>query len=119
MSKPFRATLLRTWGWGNPYQTHFIPPKERDTQRGFNNTSGYRGVWQSVHPPRIPRWRACISVEGKTIHLGTFLSAVDAARAYDAAAMRYHGADAVLNSAWLATDRRFGHDMAMIRAEAV
>ena len=50
----------------------------------------YRGV--DVRPNRM--WTARICIEGKLIHLGTFKNAVDAARAYDEAALLVFGSKA-------------------------
>jgi hypothetical protein len=45
-----------------------------------NNNSGYRGVyWYRKNN----KWRANISIDGKHIHLGSFDTAIDAAKAYD------------------------------------
>jgi hypothetical protein len=57
-------------------------------------SSQYRGVYwhkQKKH------WRANLQFEGKWIWLGAFDSEIAAARAYDAAAKKYHGEFARLN----------------------
>jgi hypothetical protein len=54
-----------------------------------SNTSGYRGV---VWAKWAGRWRAQITVDGRLISLGYFADPVDAARAYDAAAVKHFGA---------------------------
>lgn len=53
----------------------------------------YRGVRRSLQ-----RWKASIRVEGKRVYLGTFDTPETAALAYNAAASRWHGAFAVLNT---------------------
>lgn len=45
-----------------------------------NNTSGYRGI---VFDKKRNKFRAKISVDNKSIHLGRFITALEAARAYD------------------------------------
>jgi len=56
--------------------------------------SKYKGVhWHKNHK----KWLARITFEKKTIHLGYFRSETEAARAYDRAAMKYHGEFASLN----------------------
>ena len=58
------------------------------------NTSGYKGVcWHK----KAEKWIAHIKVNGKGIYLGLFLVKEDAARAYNAAALRYFGEFARLN----------------------
>lgn len=59
-----------------------------------NTVSRFKGVIWHI---RMQRWQAKIGVNGKRIHLGTFLSEVDAARAYDRAAVIHHGEFAVTN----------------------
>lgn len=51
------------------------------------NTSGYRGVTKTS----ANRWTAMVSVEGKRVRLGCFASPVDAAKAYDRAAVDIYG----------------------------
>ena len=66
-----------------PSQNQFNRRKQR------NNTSGYKGVGFSKEKGL---WRAYIANDTKKfIHLGYFAKAEDAARAYDAAAIRFHG----------------------------
>lgn len=57
-----------------------------------NNISGYKGVRLEYG-----KWRAQIKVNGKRVHLGMFAEKMDAAKAYDEAALKYHGEFARLN----------------------
>ena len=58
------------------------------------NTSGFRGVtWAK----RERTWFAQIKVHGKCRHLGYFRDPIEAARAFDAAALKYRGEFAQLN----------------------
>ena len=58
----------------------------------INNTSGYKGViWNGKN------WTAQITVSGKSIYLGTFDDKLDAAAAYDIAALKYFGEYAYCN----------------------
>lgn len=69
-------------------------------QNGWNcprprtNTSGYKGVTRN---PKSGKYSAGIKVNGKQLYLGHFDNPVDAARAYDEAAHRHHGAFARTN----------------------
>lgn len=57
-------------------------------------TSSYRGVsWRKDRG----RWRAYIQVDGALKHVGHFTDEIEAARAYNEAAVKYHGDKAVLN----------------------
>lgn len=63
---------------------------------GRGVTSRYKGVgWDRSRG----KWHAKIMVDYKTINLGRFDSEIEAARAYDAAALRYFGSYATLNEA--------------------
>jgi hypothetical protein len=73
--------------------THSQNMQNRRLQR--NNRSGYKGVYwikaQGV-------WAARITVNRVPINLGRFDTAEQAARAYDEAALKYHGEFARLNA---------------------
>jgi len=66
----------------------------RNRSIGSTNKSGFKGV--SLRKDR-GTWLAAIGFEGRVLKLGTFAAAEDAARAYDAAALRLFGEFAVLN----------------------
>lgn len=60
-----------------------------------NNTTGYKGVhWYSARN----KWQASICVNYKPIHLGYFKSVVEAASAYNKAALKYFGEFSKLNN---------------------
>ena len=61
----------------------------------ITNTSGYKGVTKNSSGSCFS---ARITVEGKRITLGSFLTKEQAAQAYNIAALKYHGKFAVLNN---------------------
>ena len=60
----------------------------------------YRGV-----RPDRGKWRAYIGHSKKIINLGSHRTPIDAARAYDKAAIKYHGIKAKLNFGRLITEK--------------
>ncbi len=61
--------------------------------RKFRNKSGYKGV---VHLG-TKKYRAAISINGRTYHLGLFKTIEEAAKAYDVIAFEWYGEFAHLN----------------------
>ena len=74
---------------------HVVSHADNMRNRGpfKNNKSGYRGVRVLVNG----RWNAAISHQGKTIHIGNFATAEEAARAWDERALLLRGANTRLN----------------------
>ena len=65
-------------------------------RKKFSNSSSskYKGVsWRK----KTRKWEVLITFERKRIFLGCFHSEIDAAKAYDRAAIKYHGEFASLN----------------------
>ncbi len=59
-----------------------------------NNTSGYKGVsWNK----RSKKWQVFVWVNYKQISIGRFEDKLEAAKAYNEAALKYHGEFAKLN----------------------
>lgn len=59
-----------------------------------NSTSGFKGIYWDKHNKK---WRATISIQGYPKHLGRFKNKVDAARAYNEAAIKHYGEFARIN----------------------
>ena len=62
-----------------------------------NNTTGYKGIHCIKSIRRTKPWRAEIYSCGKKYFIGCFATAVEAAQAYNEAAIKHHGEFAKLN----------------------
>jgi hypothetical protein len=66
--------------------------------RHRDNRSGFKGVTFCNRAPALRKpWQASLCVDGRSLFLGRFASATEAAQAYDAAARQHHGEFARLN----------------------
>lgn len=73
-----------------------LPVQNRMNRRVFsNNSSGLKGIRRRGSDSC---WEAKIGIAGKKIRLGRFPSAIEAARAYDAAALKHYGEFACTNA---------------------
>jgi hypothetical protein len=66
----------------------------RNSKININNKSGYKGV---SYQENRNNYRAQIEFNNKKINIGDFIDPIDAAKAYNAAAVKYHGEFANLN----------------------
>src|SRR6266852_1538534 len=70
------------------------PTQNKQNSRPHKDGSGFKGVcWNNQRN----KWQAGIQARGKRHHIGLFVSATEAAVAYDEAAKRLHGEFAHLN----------------------
>ena len=60
----------------------------------INNTSGFKGV---SYVKSRNNWQVNMTVNHEHIHIGYFICPIEAAKAYNAAALKYHGEFAWLN----------------------
>lgn len=86
-----------TFGIGNRIKNLREATNAQNMQNGstrVNNKAGLKGVHRR---PETGKYRACISVDARTIWLGQTQTAEEAARLYDAAAKKHFGRFARLN----------------------
>jgi hypothetical protein len=79
---------------GNPLDNRRSNLRLADEFGNSRNRRVSRGVYtgfKGVHSHRLGWWRAVIIADGKKHDLGVFRSPVEAAKAYDAAAVELHG----------------------------
>ncbi len=63
-------------------------------KKNINNSSGFKGVsWFKA----VKKWRAQIQYKKIVYYLGSYEKRIDAARAYNEAAIKFHGEFAKLN----------------------
>jgi hypothetical protein len=77
-----------------------VIPEEKNAQnRGADcrNKSGFKGASPFYSQGEFKKWRACIRVDNKLMHLGLFDDVREAAECYNRAAKVYHGEYARLN----------------------
>ena len=78
----------------NPNAGKIGPKSGRWGQKNQGSSSSFRGVFWCAGDSR---WRARLRVDKKHVYVGQFLTELDAALAYDAAAKQHFGALAKLN----------------------
>lgn len=71
-----------------------VDENSRNRKLTKRNTHGYKGV---KYDKRRKNWSAQISHKYKKYHLGTFTTVIEAAKAYNEGAKKYHGEFASLN----------------------
>ena len=67
----------------------------RNQKKHFNNKSGYKGVGK--YDNNKSKFRSYITYEKKRVHIGYYNTEKEAAKAYNDAALKYHGEFANLN----------------------
>ena len=67
----------------------------RNRKKHYNNKSGYKGVGK--YDNNKLKFRSYITYEKKRVHIGYYNTEKEAARAYNEAAIKYHGEFANLN----------------------
>jgi hypothetical protein len=66
----------------------------KNQRKSINSPWKYKGAYWRRD---MQKWHAKFSINGKAIHLGYYLTEIEAAKMYDAAAKKYYGAFAALN----------------------
>jgi hypothetical protein len=75
-----------------------VSQNSQNSYQKYKSTSMFKGVsWDS----RLKKWRVDIRVKGRKRFLGKFEDVLDAALAYDVAALEFYGNDAMTNETYL------------------
>ncbi len=85
-------------GNDRPYNHRLVSIQQNALNRLPNKRGSSRFKGVRFYPP-TNRWKARLQVGGKRLDLGYHLIEEDAARAYDAAALKHHGEFAKTNAA--------------------
>ena len=68
----------------------------RRKKQGTDSKTGFKGVWMQTKGNRSKKYRAFLYCT-KTVSIGSYATAEDAARAYDEYAIKIHGDKAITN----------------------
>jgi hypothetical protein len=96
MSVRGRENLCNMTSGGDGVRGMSPETKAKMRARNYQNKSGYRCVYPFMYSKKNP-WIAKIKQNGKEIYLGTFPTAIEAAKAYNRKAIELYGDKARLN----------------------
>ena len=88
----------KSGSWFNNLESNLRPSTKSQNAMNQQNQEGTSSKYKGVcwHAPS-KKWRAYIKINGKQIHLGYFNTEIEAARAYNKAALELFGEFANLN----------------------